>query len=447
MKILIVSNIYPPLYLGGYEVRCKQVAKALQQRGCEVRVLTTVFGLPMNALGAFPRLTEVIDGVRVDRWLNNSVFGPQPWHRPWTLFQAKRELADARRFCKVLADFRPHVVNWWNMNGISKLLVPIPESRGIPSVHWIEDSWMINDYGPNGEKAAQFWAGVWDGDWGPLPCRPLLRWIGNRWEERVAREGLPTRTFLNQPALVSFVSEYLRTMYRKADLEWRSSGVQFGGIPAAQFFCPIEDKNRVVGEIRILYAGQITPDRGVHTVIESLGQMSPPLRKNVSLTVVGVATGDHRPYYQRVVERVGELGLTNVVKLVGKVGHDQMAQIYKAHDLLVFPSTRGEGLPLVMAEAMVAGCAVITTGSGGAQEIAELARLPIFPKEDSFALARLLESLVEHPERLQELAMNGQTVALRELTLEKMIEQWECTLLRISHLSPTFREAPLERAG
>ena len=124
-----------------------------------------------------------------------------------------------------------------------------------------------------------------------------------------------------------------------------------------------------------------------------------------------------------------------------------MAQVYKEHDLLVFPSTRGEGLPLVMAEAMIAGCAVITTGSGGAQEIAELARLPIFPKEDSFALARLLENLLEHPERLQELAMNGQTVALRELTLEKMIEQWEHTLLKVSRPSPTFRKVALEPAG
>ena len=447
MKILIVSNMYPPLYQGGYEVRCRQVAEALQQRGCEVRVLTSVFGLPMKALGAFPQLTEVIDGVRVDRWLYNSAFGPQPWHRPWTLFQAKRELADARGLCKVLEDFRPHVVNWWNMNGLSKLLLPIPESRDIPSVHWIEDSWMINDYGPNGEKAAKFWAGVWDGGWGPLPCRPLLRWIGKRWEERVAREGLPTRNFLNQPALVSFVSEYLRTMYHKSGLKWPSSDVQFGGIPATRFFSPIDEKKYVRGKIRMLYAGQITSDRGLHTVIESLGQMSPPLRESVSLTVVGEATGVYRPYYQRIVDRVEELRLSNRVTLVGKIGHDQMAQVYKEHDLLVFPSTRGEGLPLVMAEAMVAGCAVITTGSGGAQEIADLARLPIFPKEDSFALARLLENLLEHPERLQELAMNGQTVALRELTLEKMIEQWEHTLLKVSRLSPTFRKVALEPAG
>lgn len=447
MKVLIVTNLYPPYLLGGYEIRCAQVAEALCQRGHEVRILTSVYGLPVKLLARFQPITEVVHDIRVDRWLHNYAFGPQQQYRPWVLFQARRELMDARRFVDVLNDFRPHVVNWWNMNGISKLLVPIPESLDIPSVHWIEDSWMINDYGPNGEKAAKFWAGVWDGGWGPLPCRPLLRWIGKRWEERVAREGLPTRNFLNQPTLVSFVSEYLRTMYRKAGLDWGSSDVQFGGIPATRFFCPIDGKKCVSGKIRMLYAGQITSDRGLHTVIESLGQMAPPLRKSVSLTVVGEATGVYRPYYQRIVDRVEELRLSNRVTLVGKIGHDQMAQVYKEHDLLVFPSTRGEGLPLVMAEAMIAGCAVITTGSGGAQEIAELARLPIFPKEDSFALARLLENLLEHPERLQELAMNGQTVALRELTLEKMIEQWEHTLLKVSRPSPTFRKVALEPAG
>lgn len=97
MKVLMVSNFYPPHYRGGYEVRCKQVAETMQQRGHEIRVLTSVGGLPMDSLGGFLRQTEVIAGIRVDRWLNIYAYGPQPPHRPWTFFEAKRQLADARR--------------------------------------------------------------------------------------------------------------------------------------------------------------------------------------------------------------------------------------------------------------------------------------------------------------------------------------------------------------
>ncbi len=432
MKILIVTNLYPPHFLGGYEIRCAQVAEALSQRGHEVRILTSVYGLPVKFGTRFRPTTEVVGRIRVDRWLHNYSFGPQQRYRPWVLFQAKRELADTRGLVDVLTDFKPHVVNCWNMNGIAKLLLPVLESRDIPTVHWIEDSWMINDYGPNGEKASQFWTAVWNGSWGPLPCHPFLRWIGRKWEERVARAGLPTRGFSNRPTMVSFVSEYLRTVYREAGLEFQSSAVRFGGIPATRFYTPLEEKHRKEGRLRVLYAGQITADRGVHTLVEALGQMPSSLRKCIDVTIVGASTGVHHSYYRQVVGRIDELGLTSAINLVGRVGHDQMAQIYMAHDLLVFTSTRPEGLPLVMAEAMVAGCAIVTTGSGGAQEIADLGQFPVFPKGDSQALAALLRNLLEHPERVQELATRGQAVALQELTLERMIERWEQTLLRLS---------------
>lgn len=435
MKILIVTNLYPPHFLGGYEIRCAQVAEALSQRRHEVRILTSVYGLPVRFGTRFQMTTEIVAGIRVDRWLHNYSFGPQQRYRPWVLFQAKRELADARRLVDVLTDFEPHVVNCWNMNGIAKLLLPILENREIPIVHWIEDSWMINDYGPNGEKAVQFWNAIWNGSWGPLPCRPFLCWIGGKWEERVARAGLPTRGFQNRPTMVSFVSEYMRRVYREAGFKFQSSAVRFGGIPATRFYFPLGEKHHKKGRLRVLYAGQITADRGLHTLVEALGQMPSSLRKHIDVTIVGSSTGVHDSYYRQVVGRIEELGLVSAINLVGHVGHDQMAQIYKDHDLLVFTSTRPEGLPLVMAEAMAAGCAIVTTGSGGAQEIADLAQLPVFPKGDSLALATLLGALIKDPERVQELAMRGQTVALRELTLERMIERWEQTLLRLSGLS------------
>jgi glycogen synthase len=154
MKILMVSNFYPPHYRGGYEVRCKQVAETMHQRGYEVRVLTSVSGLPMDSLGGFPRQTEVIAGVQVDRWLDIYAYGPQSPLRPWTFFQAKRQLADARRFVNLLSEFKPDIVNWWSMNGLALNLLPIPGAVHIPDIHWIEHPWMIGEYGATGEKVA-----------------------------------------------------------------------------------------------------------------------------------------------------------------------------------------------------------------------------------------------------------------------------------------------------
>lgn len=430
MRILVVTNLYPPHYQGGYEVRCLQVAEALVRAGHEVWVLTSTHGLPVDALGDETPRTELQNGVRVHRWLGQHIFLPQPrLQRPWTLLAALRELRDARSFLRLVKAFRPDVVSWWSLYGISKLLVPLPPALGIPDVHWIEHWWMIAEYGAAGEIPAAFWKTVWDGEWGPRPARPLLRALGGAFEQRVARRGIPTREFPNRPAHVCFVSEYMRVMHREAGIEFESSEIIHGGVPVEAFHRPLEQRALREGPLRLLYAGQLSADRGLHTVVEALGRLSPELRSRVTLDVAG--GGAASEYEGQVRDLVSKLGLGERVTFLGRVPHGAMVRTFEEHDVLVFPSMRDEGLPLTMVEAMLAGCAVLTTGSGGAMEVATAADLPLFPKGDSAALCRLLESFIEHPEAVRQLAVRGQRVALGEFGFEHMMERFIATLERL----------------
>jgi glycosyltransferase involved in cell wall biosynthesis len=76
-----------------------------------------------------------------------------------------------------------------------------------------------------------------------------------------------------------------------------------------------------------------------------------------------------------------------------------------------------------MMEAMCSGCAVITTGSGGAIEIADIADLPIFPKDHPVALSRLIAKLVRDRELVFQIATRGQKVVLREFSFTRMAER------------------------
>src|SRR4051794_6519676 len=60
MRILVISNIYPPYYLGGYELACAEVVDALRRRGHQVTVLTAWRGLrrPQMQVGVV-RLLQV----------------------------------------------------------------------------------------------------------------------------------------------------------------------------------------------------------------------------------------------------------------------------------------------------------------------------------------------------------------------------------------------------
>jgi glycogen(starch) synthase len=43
MKILVVTNLYPPQHIGGYELGCSDVVEKLRVRGHKVQVLTSSF--------------------------------------------------------------------------------------------------------------------------------------------------------------------------------------------------------------------------------------------------------------------------------------------------------------------------------------------------------------------------------------------------------------------
>jgi spore coat protein SA len=166
----------------------------------------------------------------------------------------------------------------------------------------------------------------------------------------------------------------------------------------------------------------------LHTVIEALAYLDSGLRSGIALSVAGAGQVE---YERRVKQQVESLGLTERVTFLGKLPHGDMPRLYTAHDLLVFPSMRNEGLPLTMVEAMLAGCAVVTTGSGGAMEVARAADLPLFPTGDVAALTRLLAFMIAHPEEVREVAARGQKVALTEFSVDRMMERWLATLDRI----------------
>ena len=422
MKILIVTNLYPPHYLGGYEVHCAQVAEALHKAGHQVLVLTSTYGVPLTSVWTIRRRNDEVAGVSVHRRLHEYYFDPQPvvqW--PWRILRARRELQDVAQFRRAVEEFRPDVINWWNLNGLTKIILPLAKKWRTPDVHAVDDNWLIDDYGVAGRLAESFWQVLWDGEWGPHFLRPVLRWFGLRWERYVRGQGIPTRDFSHEPSCVCFLSDFLRVRHREAGLDFPLTKVIYGGVHVTRFFEPLPKRHAERAPLRVLYAGQITPDRGLQTIIEAYGHLSAAERERMTLTVVGTGQVD---YIQRIKAQAESLQLADRISWLGKVAHERIPDIYKSHDLFVFSSKRPEGLGFVSIEALLAGCAVVTTGSGGAMEIASAADLPLFPKDDSVALSRLLAKLVMERQEVLNIASRGQAVALRMFSFERMIGEW-----------------------
>ena len=94
-------------------------------------------------------------------------------------------------------------------------------------------------------------------------------------------------------------------------------------------------------------------------------------------------------------EQVAGLGLESRVRFLGI--RADVADILRASDVFVL-SSRWEGNPLSVMEAMAAGLPVVSTAVGGVPELVqEGATGRLVPSEDAGALARALQALVDDP--------------------------------------------------
>jgi glycosyltransferase involved in cell wall biosynthesis len=166
-------------------------------------------------------------------------------------------------------------------------------------------------------------------------------------------------------------------------------------------------------ELQFLYAGRLLHKKGVDVLLRALSVMKRP---NFALTIAG--DGDQR----QVLERMSaDLHLSSRVRFLG-VRHD-LPELMRAADCLVMPS-RWEGLPMVMLEAMALGLPVIATPVGGIPEVIEDGiNGYLVPLEDTSALARRLDSIVENPGALPSIGRLARERIIEEYSVEKMAEK------------------------
>jgi glycosyltransferase involved in cell wall biosynthesis len=137
----------------------------------------------------------------------------------------------------------------------------------------------------------------------------------------------------------------------------------------------------------VLFVGALQPRKNAIVLVDAFAR----LRDRPGLELV-VAGGD-RGGLAELRERVGRLGLTGRVRLLGHVPEDALPGLYGAAELLAFPSLyEGFGLPAL--EAMACGtpvCASSTTGLGEAVGDAGLTFDPTSVEELTTAIDMLLE--------------------------------------------------------
>jgi glycosyltransferase involved in cell wall biosynthesis len=133
------------------------------------------------------------------------------------------------------------------------------------------------------------------------------------------------------------------------------------GVDAATFHPP-EGMRTPGEEVRLLFVGSLIPRKGLHDLLEALGD---PRLKRVRLIVVG--DGALAP---RLIALCESLGLKDQTEWMGTVPPAEVAEFMRSSDLLCLPSYM-EGRPNVVNEAMASALPVIATRIGGIPDMVE----------------------------------------------------------------------------
>lgn len=388
MRILVLTNLYPPAAVGGYERMCRDVVTRFRERGHEISVLTTTFGAPHNetsdnAESVYRRLSIYWNGVEIVC---------PPLRR-----QIALERANQRELARLLRSFRPDLASVWGMGGMSLGLLSTLANRRLPMIYVVGDDWLV--YGR--------WADCWTRRLGE---RPLVRLPGG-----VLRlPGAPAS--LGSTGMFCFVSEFTRRRAEEvAGLELRNAQVIPAGIEPREFPRALPDERP--WRWRLLCVGRVHPAKGFDAAIRALRE----LPSASTLTIVGSGNSPHRDDLSRLAR---EIGVADRVRFLCSE-RSEMRKHYRSADVLVFTSTGHEAFGLVPIEAMACATPVIATGVGGSAEfLTDESNCLLVPPADAKTLADAVQRLGRDAS-LREQIINGGLDTSARLTVDNQANALE----------------------
>jgi len=375
-RILALSNFYPPHHVGGYELGAADLLGQLVKRGHHVEVLTSTRGVERP---------ESSDGVH--RWLELEYERNHTSKARRVAYLLKRELASRRAFARACELVRPDLVYAFNLRFVSISMLFAAERRGLPVHYFVSDDW-------------------------------LAHWERDLWY-RLNRKRRPLEL-----GRAEFVSEYLKRDALAAGKPVEAGRVIPWGIELERYLERPEGPNRC----RILFAGQLAPHKGLHTVIDAFAVVRERLAERAPRLSLAGRFLDAQ-YEVRIRDAVARLGLTEHVDFLGALPRERLARVFAEHDVFAFASVWEEPFSIVLLEAMASGLATVGTATGGSPELlSDRENCLVFAKEDSRACAECIIELCTNAELYERVRRAGRERVRERHRLSSMVDAIERAL-------------------
>ena len=413
MRILILSNLYPPNVVGGYERLCFEVTNGLAAAGHDMVVLTSRYGGQV----------ENYAGQRILReW--DLLTGPDIY-TPFPGTPEDRTAINGRNqetLSRVLAEERPDVVFAWNLFFLDASLLEALHQTGIRTVVMLTDNWLLVMRNPL--FVHRFFQDVVFGDQ-PAPAPPpaprhgLLARLKAVWAPQ-AVDAAP------QTGLEAvFGSAFMRDYYAAGGARFARTKVIHNGVRQQDYAGALPPDRRSLvcpGTLRLLFAGRLVDLKGAHTAVAALRLLEPAALGVLRVTLTLLGDAQDTAYMAQLATSIEVSGRAANIELLPSVRESALPALFNAYDLYLFPSLY-EPFSLTLIHALALGIPTIASAAGGNVEIVREGESgALFRKGDPASLAAAISRLATDGTLRARLAEGGQRVA-SGFTFERMVSE------------------------
>jgi glycogen synthase len=405
MRILLLSNLYPPHVEGGAEILARDIAGGLEKLGHEVLVLTSWYGLSKAQQdGHVWRTLRTVMSAHFDR--RRSIW--RQFSKLSNYYRDYHNVANARELRRVIAATRPDALYIWEVNGIgiNSLLSVLP-TLTIPIVFHLGSYWFPYALSPETEQSN----------------------LRLRWFKQLLIGRVPSLTYTS---LIG-VSETVKQKYVEVGCDPQRFEVIYNGIDARFLDLPRSEKEEASNHSkRLLYVGRLRAEKGILVILKALDILTnEQQRTDLHLNIFG--DGDE-VYINELQAFIQEKRLTGAVTFHCKVPQDELLAYYDRSHIMLVPSLWQEPFGLVIAEAMARGLPVIASDVGGPAEIITHAVDGLLVASgDEHALVSAMSRLLEDANECQHLSEAALITVRERFTIEGNAKRVEQHLLHALH--------------
>lgn len=400
MKILFLSDDFPPKSYGGAGIVAFNLALTIREKGHEVFGITTTQDKSSSSEYEF-------EGVKIFRIYAD-------FHVRWTAYLGLYNPQTVKNVEKIIKNIKPHIVHCHNIHRfLSYHCLKIAKKQGAKVFLTAHDA-MSFHYGKlSAEKG------------GKTLCFKISPW---RQFKTFKKRYNPFRNII----IRHYFNKYIDRIFAVSDSLKRAlnenkirnvtiihNGIDISAWEAdEQSVCAFKDEMGLSGKKPVLFGGRLSQPKGGERIIQAMQKVVPEIPEAVLLVM-----GKKDNYSEEMLKLAEELKIDKNIVFTGWISGNELISCYRASDVIAVPSIYLDPFPTINLEAMACVKPVVGTCFGGTKEVVEndVTGYIVNPFDTS-DLAKKIVELLKNLQKAKSFGEAGYERIVKYFSLEKQAE-------------------------